>query len=578
MIAKCKAIPFLLAGLLLPACPEKSEQAMDAARSQAVDAAASQPAQPAQPALPQLEEAEPNDKTTQAMKIDKSCQVQATLEKAGGKKKQAADWYLLLPASPRDAGVLAVTVSPVAGEDVSLLFLDADRNRLFYVDSGGVGEGEEFPNLALGRGVYLGIRGAPGGSGGAYLLTVKLGDQQPGWEVESNGRWSQANELAIGGEVKGYLGSKRDEDWYRVPLSGLPTGSILRAELTAVDQVRFELQVLDGSERRPLLSRRSRKTGEPVTVRNLGLRPEEEAVYLVVKSAWIPGPTKGKYVRTCNPRRSYSLVVSSESGGDDLEREPDDDAEHAFSLQDGQKVRGYLSHPDDVDWYVIQVENPSLLAARLRVPGRLDLQLYVVDPAKVKQRKDFALLRINDGKVGEPEVLVNCALQPGPNYLRVEGAWKLVDGKYVRDFFSLDDTYVLSVNLRADEGREEREPNNTAERASEIRVGQSVRGYLHPRADVDFYRLDLSGQEGPRNTVLELQGIPKLDVALALLGPERDEQGRLKTRVTVDQGKGEQAERLSKELMPGVYHVKVWGRPRSESNATDQYLLTVTQP
>ena len=39
-----------------------------------------------------------------------------------------------------------------------------------------------------------------------------------------------------------------------------------------------------------------------------------------------------------------------------------------------------------------------------------------------------------------------------------------------------------------------------------------------------------------------------------------------------------QKEQIQKELMPGEYIIKVWGRPINESNTIDQYVLTVTQP
>jgi hypothetical protein len=298
----------------------------------------------------------------------------------------------------------------------------------------------------------------------------------------------------------------------------------------------------------------------------------------VVKSAWVPGPKPKKYVQTYNPDVKYSLSVSSEAGGDDLEREPNGEPAKAIALLDGQKIRGYLSEPDDVDWYKIEVERPSLLAAELSALDRVDLQLYVVDPEKKDKRRNFELVRIDNGKVNEPEVLTNCALQPGENYVRVEGAWKNVDGKWVRDFMNLDETYELTLSLRTDEGKEEREPNGSVEQATPINPGDTLRGTLHPRRDVDYYLLDLTGMEGPRNTVIECTGIPKLDIGLTLLGPEKDEKGRNKAVASSTRGKGEAKEEIQSELTPGEYIIMVNYRPRSESNTRDQYVLTVTQP
>ncbi len=565
-------IMIALTALLFAACPDKKGNDEQVEKPAGEKAAATGTVAPAQR---EIAEVEPNEKTGQAMEIKDSCVVSGTLEAAAEPKKRAVDWYKI---APQGIKVLKLRLSAVAADDVSLTFLDADRNELFGVDSGGSGEGEVYPNLTIELGAYLRVRGAAGGKGGAYRLGLEFSEPVTGQEVEFNGRYSTANELKVGEQVAGYLGHKRDEDWYLVNCKDLATGSVLRIDLAAVAGVRFALEILDAEERAPILKRSSEKIGQGIVVRNLGLPASGGAVFVVVKSAWVPGPKPKKFVRTANAEKTYSLSISSETGGDDLEREPNDDAGHAMSVLDGQKMRGYLASPSDVDWYKIEVERPSLLSAELSVLDRVDLQLYVVDPEKKDQKRDFALVRINDGGVAEPEIMTNCALKPGENYVRVEGAYKNVDGKWVRDFYNLDETYSLTLTLRSDDGREEREPNRKPEWATAIKIGDTLRGTLHPKGDVDMYVLDLSGKDGPHDTLIECSGIPKLDIGIALLGPEQDQDGKLKQAAVSAQGKGEATESIKKELMPGVYHIKVWGTPRTESNTRDQYLLTVTQP
>jgi len=561
--------PMLVAVALAAAGCSKDEQPKEDEQPAAEAPAA------AAPQVKTIEEVEPNERTDQAMPVTEACVVEASLEAAAGEDKRASDWYRIAPAGTK---MVRLAVSGVAGEDLQLNFLDADKNRLFRVDAGGVGEGEVYANLILDREAYMRVYGSKGGKGGAYELKVQMQDPQAGHEVEPNDRYSMASALAVGDRVEGYLTHPADEDWYRLALGDLPTGSVLRIDLTAVEGVRFGLEVVGTEEQVPIMKASSPEQGKGVVIRNLGVPGTPEAVYLVVKSAWVPGPKPKKYIQTHNADATYALSVSSEAGGDDLEREPNDKPEEAITLLDGQKIRGYLGAPDDVDWYRIEVERPSILSAELSALDRVDLQLYVVDPEKKDQRRDFELVRINDGKVAEPETLTNCALKPGDNYLRVEGAWKNVDGKWVRDFVNLDETYELTVNLRTDEGKEEREPNDELEKATGIAPGQTLRGTLHPKRDVDFFRLDLSDQNGPRQTVIECTGIPKVDVAITLLGPERDEKGKPKVVASSSRGKGEAKEEIAKELLPGEYHILVRGQPRSESNARDQYVLTVTQP
>ncbi len=523
--------------------------------------------------LEKIAEVEPNDKTSQAMEIKKSCEVEATLEPAAKKKARASDWYKVITGGKKK---VAFELSGIPEEDVRLVFRDADRNELFYVDSGKAGEGERYPNLVVGDAVYVKVDGDKGGKGGAYKLGIRFSDPVEGEEDEYNGRYSTANDLAVGGSVKGYLASDRDEDWYLLPLTDLPTGSVLRIELTGVEGVSFHFVASDREERRPLMEVKS-KAGEGVVIRNMGVPAGAEAIYLTVKSGWVPGAKPKKYERTSNPDVAYTLSVSSEAGGDDLEKEPNDKAEDAMPIADGQKLRGYLSRADDDDWYKIQVDRASILSAELSALNRVDLQLYVVDPEKKDAKRNYELVRINDGKVNEPEVLTNCALAAGENYIKINGAWKKVDGKWVQDDFNLDETYTLTVNLRTDEGREEREPNDKVEQATSMAAGDSLRGTLHPKGDVDVFKLDLSSQDGPRTTTIECTGIPKVDIRLKLLGPELDEKGKHKVVETSSKGKGEEKEQISKELMPGEYWIVVSGPRFGESNTSDQYVLTVTQ-
>jgi len=551
---------------VLCGCPDKTEEEQPADETPA--------AEPEKPALKEVAEAEPNEKTDQAMEIKEGCIVTASLEAASGEKKRARDWYKIAPAGKQ---AVKISASGIAGEDLNFAFLDADKNDLMTVDSSGKGEGEVFPNLTVEREVYLRVYGSKGGQGGAYKLTVEMSDPAEGEEQEFNGRYSRANDLNIGDRIQGYLGAKNDEDWYLLLLKDLPTGSVLRIDLTEVAGVRLGLQVLD-KDRRPILETKGDEAGKGIVIRNLGVPGTPESVYLVVKSDWVPAPRPKKADRTFNVEVKYSLGVSSEAGGDDLEREPNNKADEAIILLDGQKIRGYLSPPEDQDWYAIEVERPSLLSVELSALDRVDLKIYVVDPEKKDQSKDFELAKIDHAKVNEEEKLTNCALKPGRNYVKVEGAWKKVDDKWVKEAENLDETYSLTLNLRTDEGKEEREPNGKPDLATAIQMGQTLRGTLHPARDADYYKLDLSGQAGPRDTTIECTGIPKVDIIISLLGPEQDEKGQPKSMATSKKGRGEQKEQIQKELMPGEYFIKVWGRPSSESNTIDQYVLTVTQP
>ncbi len=524
--------------------------------------------------LKDLDEKEPNNKTSEATEVTESSRIKANLEPASGEKFRAADWYKVVCKSRKK---LSFELSPIPEQNIRLRFLDGDKNKLFYVDTGKKGEGEVFPNLVAEGAVYVKVEGEKGAKGGPYTLSISFSDVEDGFETEFNGRYSTADEIRLGTPVKGLLSNDRDEDWYLLSLADVQTGAVLRIDLTSVPGVKFHLIISDEQERRPVLETDSLKKGEGIVIRNLGIPSDAKGLYITLKSAWVHGDRAKKYVRTSNAKEPYTLSVSAEAGGDDLEKEPDDDAEHAFAVMDGQKVRAYLARPNDVDWFKIQVERPSILSAELSALNKVDLQLYVIDPEKKDQKRNYELVRINQGKVNEPEILTNCALAPGENYVKVTGAWKKVDGKWIQDYSNLDETYSLTLNLRTDDGREEREPDNSVDKATPIKVGQSLRGTMYPSNDADFFLLDLSSMDGPHNTTIECTGIPKVDIRLELLGPEMDDKDKHKVIASSNKGKGEAKEQITKELMPGQYWIVVRGPKFYDPNSSDQYLLTVTQ-
>ena len=93
---------------------------------------------------------------------------------------------------------------------------------------------------------------------------------------------------------------------------------------------------------------------------------------------------------------------------------------------------------------------------------------------------------------------------------------------------------------------------------------------------MDYYRLDLTGHAGPTNVVVELSPLPKLDMAFALYEVSAEGKPGLLEKV----GRAPEAEKeyTLKELVPGTYLIKVWGKPRGESNAADSYRLSITRP
>jgi hypothetical protein len=349
-----------------------------------------------------------------------------------------------------------------------------------------------------------------------------------------------------------------------------PPAVALKIELTAIEGVRPELSVLSAAEA-PLFTTPKGKEGEGFTLRNIGVRASDRVVYLVVKSGWTGAGKEAK--RGFNSEKSYSLTVSLEEAGANAELEPNDELYKATPLPLSGYKEGFLSK-GDVDNFVLKTTEPVLAKVELSGVERMDLELSVIEPPEGDDQKETVLQRVNEGTIKEPERLNNVACG-GTCYLRVQSAARKVEGKWVRDYENADQPYRLSITTVPDNGSEERETNNTPDRAMELATGRAVRGTVYPMKDVDFYRLDLSDR--PVRTPLKatLLGILKVDVGLYLhrLG----EDGKPSLVQTADRAKGDQPEVIRYSAEPGVYLLEVRDARNREANFQDAYQLTVEE-
>ncbi len=527
--------------------------------------------------------------------------------------KPDEDWYLLFTDHPR---LVDVTLSGIPGTEGLLEVYDVARNRLAVVSSAGQGGPARLPNLSVKDKLLLKVSATRKGTGGAYSLSLLFGEPSPGMEVEPNDRAADATEVSSTPEgqgpwvVKGFLAHASDEDFFRlvlapmeaadagpVPAEGGPPGMPapgaaasletaagdggalgppaevarvpLRLNLTAVPGIRFEVQVLSEAQAQLFLGRG--QEGQAFDQRNVAVRATDKVVYVVVRSAWT-GAGKDAH-RGSNAEVPYTLTVSREAAGANAEYEPNDDLGHATPLPLNGYREGFLSPAGDVDYYVLRVPQPSLAHFELSGLDRVDLVLSVVAPGE-KPGTEKVLLKSNDGAVKEPERLnsVACATEC---YVKVEGAPRKLDGKWVRDFENAEQPYRLTVTTTPDTGAEEREPNDSPETATPLSPGKPIRGTVYPKRDVDFYRLDLGDRQVKTPLRATLTGILKVDVALFLYRQEAD--GSLTLVQTADRAKGDAPEIIRYAAEPGTYFFKVQDSKNRESNFQDSYQLTVEE-
>ena len=503
-------------------------------------------------APPPDEEVEPNDRPEQATAIlpDKLVQgrISARPAQGGGKSARGrdVDHYLLMSQLP--SGVLRVEVSGVPGLDLVVeAWQKAPRKKLAQAQNGGAGAGEVLPNVGIGAGEYLivvregGKR--PSGVETPYTLRATIVPAQPGDELEPNDTRPDAQEVAVGQTITGYYGRRRDVDWYRLKLPENVQASNLRVELTGLQSVPFaSLSAQDEIE--VVLKKGSTGRGTNVLFPNVAVRMGQRLVYLVTSAG-----------KRYSPTDKYTITTQLTPAGPDEEREPNDRTVQATPLRAGQKMKGFLAPAGDEDFFVVDVAAPSV--ARIGVTGveNVDLTLALVDAdGKV-------LLLVDDGGLRDGEIVPNAFLPAGRAFVRVAAK------KRQENVFA---TYELTVELKAPDAAEEREPNDTAARAGTLALGGMVRGFVYPKGDVDMYRIEVPSV-GPQAKTMrfDLKGIPKVALELAV----RDTTGAVIARAA---GKAaEDPVTLEKPIPAGTYFVVVSGG--GQSNPRDAYELRVGQ-
>ncbi|MGZ6142671.1 MAG: hypothetical protein ACXWLM_05000, partial [Myxococcales bacterium] len=425
-----------------------------------------------------------------------------------------------------------------------------------------------------------------------YTLTVLGAPPEPGKELEPNNRAVDATALQPGQPMQGTYLAGEDEDWYRLEAPKAAPGDFLRIEVTPVAGVRPELEVralADGA----LLASMHAGPGEGLFVRNLSLHlgertstststtsgtnpstststPSDAGIADAPEDAgtFQPPPPAGYYLVLKShkgaPLVPYTLKASLEAGPPDLEQEPNDDAQHATPVQ-GATATGYLAPAGDQDWYRVHADAPSVLRAEVTGVARADLELSVYGAP------DKLLTRVNEGGPKEGEIAPSVGVPAGDSFVVVQAAPRNLDGKWVRDGEDRENPYKLSIALSPDDGSTDREPNNDLASAQTVTVPASIRGWIWPRKDVDFYRFHIGPGHAPVS--ITLSAVRGVDLHLRLY-QLHGANGEVIGSSDASRGEGEE-KLLSVPLKEGDFAVEV-GSPRNkDASATDQYTLAI---
>ncbi|HEY2744292.1 MAG TPA: hypothetical protein VGL86_06705 [Polyangia bacterium] len=458
--------------MALPACDHRKPIKMPGDGGPAVEVVEPDKRAPERPKLPLVDEKEPDDDVAHAQPMEPGKGVRGTIV---AKDVDVFSW--MDPGAPRDMGgfdYARVELSGVPGIDLALDVLDGDGKRMLTVNDGGPGEPEVIPNVGVdpAHTYYLRVHEAGAAKGDAthtYELTVQAWPATVGDEREPNDDVAHATPIRLSngtvGDVSGFFGRKRDEDWLSLSLAGVPAKdnrAILRLELAPAAEVAPSLKVTSPDGKSVFAEARGAKNDE-LRMRNVGIDTAASVAAIELRA-----------VEGRSPDARWVLRIGVEPPLDGAEREPNNDVAHAtpLTLQGGTtQIAGFL-WPGDADVYkVVGVPPEAQLAFDVDGVDKVDLRLERLGA----DGKPW--VRADDAPVGQGELLPPA--RAGEALVRVSGR--------ARDT-AFDAPYRLTVTMTQPPPDEEREPNDGPSTATPWLPGSpTMKGRLAPRGDEDWF-------------------------------------------------------------------------------------------
>jgi len=240
------------------------------------------------------------------------------------------------------------------------------------------------------------------------------------------------------------------------------------------------------------------------------------------------------------------------------ESEPNNHLEEAQELKIWETVEGYFQMEGDADWFRLVVDVPGRHLVRIDLSSipEVDSFLSIFDASGKK------LMTANSGGAGEPEAIINLCVSEGTYFIQLGSSYE-----------NLLIPYALRTALIGSwqEGMEI-EPNDRHQTANDLTVGQTVRGYLHPSYDEDWYSFSVAGQ-GKMLLQIGVSALPGVDTRIDVY----DGTGVQSLKSCNDAGAGEAEKIVNLVVSPGHYLAKV-SSDTSAFNATFEYTLHLESP
>ncbi len=312
-----------------------------------------------------------------------------------------------------------------------------------------------------------------------YRLFINKYEYALDSEAEPNDNIGEANELNLAkGYIKGYfnpewnaadIDSKYNEtDWIKFYVS--EQSNLLSLELTSVPNVD---SVIDLYNDLGILIKSINGFGidEPEILKNYG----------VSKTGYYYAKIYAKMLGQKNDSIPYKFYIDLKGIEKDTEIEPNDSMNNANYLSNS--IKGFINPIADKDWYYFNIsgDKPKLLNISITPISDIDVVLNLYNSLGEK------IFQINAAGKEESEVFPDYYILSGKYYISVSDS----DNKNQ----NVNTPYKLSINTSQYKNNFEIEPNNSFDKANEIKLASSVYGYISPAKDTDCYRLDLNSDK-----------------------------------------------------------------------------------
>jgi len=232
------------------------------------------------------------------------------------------------------------------------------------------------------------------------------------------------------------------------------------------------------------------------------------------------------------------------------EVEPNDNRQQAQEIRVGETIEGGIQQNNDDEWYKLAIDKPgkNYLQVDISAVPEVDSYLYIYDANGQK------LIEVNDNPKSAAESIARFPVEPGVCYIRAYLGGKATQAKY---------TLTTKITGPWQEGWES-EPNDTRERANDLMLGQSIKGYFDHKRDEDYYKLII---DAPGKTLvqIDLSAVPEVNGQIYLYDEKR-------TIWSVNETEKNGPESIfNLALAQGVYYINAW---TYETNARDPYTLS----